>query len=218
MRTSKLTSFVAGAVVALVLGSGTAVAATGGKFILGKSNAETTTSKLTNPRGTALSLASKSGTAPLAVNSATKVTNLNSDRLDGLSSESFARTTGEAGSVSALGTPVDVDDDNVDDIVFAEATCPSGTQLTGGGIDDGTDTGILYTSAPDTDDPESWDAVVGIDNANESHKDQLAAYAVCYNPTGPVPTAAGFAAKRSAVQPSEAQLARYAAKVASSTR
>ncbi len=57
----------------------------GGDFILGKSNKATTTS-LENTGGVALSLKSKSGSAPLAVSSSTKVSRLNADQLDGLNS------------------------------------------------------------------------------------------------------------------------------------
>ena len=67
MRSSRLTSFTAGAICMLLLGSGTAVAATGGKFILGRGNTASTTSMLSNTRGTALSLAAPAGKAPLAV-------------------------------------------------------------------------------------------------------------------------------------------------------
>ena len=67
-----------------------ASAANGGTWVLGKSLSETTPTTVTNSHGTPLSLKAKSGSAPLAVNSATKVTNLNADKLDGVSSESFA--------------------------------------------------------------------------------------------------------------------------------
>src|ERR1700689_20726 len=47
--------------------SGTAYAATGGDFILGKANTATSVSSLTNKKGTALSLSSSSTTPPLKV-------------------------------------------------------------------------------------------------------------------------------------------------------
>ena len=80
MRSSRITSFTAGALCMLVLGSGTAVAATGGKFILGRSNSASTTTTLTNTKGTALSLRAPAGRAPLAVNTSTKVSRLNAER------------------------------------------------------------------------------------------------------------------------------------------
>jgi hypothetical protein len=196
MALSKIGSFAAGAVVALVLGSGTAVAATGGKFILGKGNAESSTSTLTNTRGTALSLRSKAGTPALQVGNSVRVPSLNSDKLDGLDSSSFARATGQAGSIDAQGQLVDFDGDGTDDAVMATATCPSGTQLTGGGAYDGTDTGQIWASAPDPDLPESWTVVIGIDGPNEHHATESSATAVCYNPLGAVPQAYGFSARR----------------------
>jgi hypothetical protein len=75
------------AYVALAVATcGTAGAATGGNFILGKSNSAGTVTTLSNGNGTALALKSKSGTPSLAVNSQSKVANLNVDRLDGLDS------------------------------------------------------------------------------------------------------------------------------------
>ena len=50
--------------------SGTAVAATGGEFILGNSNATISLSSLKNTKGSALSLTSKSGSPPLEVSTA----------------------------------------------------------------------------------------------------------------------------------------------------
>lgn len=199
MTMSKLSVFAAGAVVAIVLGSGTAVAATGGKFILGHSNTETSPSTLTNSKGTALNLKSKPGTPPLSVNSSTKVPSLNSDRVDGLDSSSLALARGQAAALDQQGEPVDLDDppDGVDDVVIAISTCPAGTQLTGGGVTDSSDTGQIWSSAPDLDIAESWTVVVGIDAATEQHATDIFATAVCYNPRGrvPDPNAYGFSAR-----------------------
>jgi hypothetical protein len=71
--------------------TGTATAATGGTFILGKGNSTTTTTTLSNSKGVPLSLNSRSGSAPLKVGSSTKVSNLNVDKLDGLDSTQFQR-------------------------------------------------------------------------------------------------------------------------------
>jgi hypothetical protein len=83
-----------------------AYAATGGTFVLGKSNSATSQTTLTANIGgralqvtntstltgsTPLSLTAASGKPPLIVNSGTKVTNLNADRLDGLDSSQFQR-------------------------------------------------------------------------------------------------------------------------------
>ena len=76
----------------LVLGGiGVTMAATGGTFLLGKSNSAGATTSLTNSAGTALSLNSKAGTAPLKVNRTTKVSHLNADLLDGLDSSALQR-------------------------------------------------------------------------------------------------------------------------------
>jgi hypothetical protein len=80
------------AYVALLMATGgTAVAATGGNFILGKSNSASTVSTLTNSEGTALSLRSPAGQPPLRVNRAVRVPSLNADLLDGRDSTGFLR-------------------------------------------------------------------------------------------------------------------------------
>jgi hypothetical protein len=183
VRRPSMTSFAAGAVAALVLGSGTAVAATGGKFILGHGNSAGAVSTLTNSRGPALSLKSKAGTPSLVVGSRTKVANLNADTVDGVDSTKLARTAGQSGHVVAAGVSVDTDEDGVNDAVVAAATCPAGSRLTGGGISDYTDTGYQIENAPDTGSNDTWLTVVGIDGTNETNP-ELYASAVCYNPAG----------------------------------
>lgn len=71
--------------------TGTAAAATGGTFVLGRGNAATSTTGLSNSAGTPLTLTGKAGYAPLAVSSTTKVSRLNSDLLDGLDSAALQR-------------------------------------------------------------------------------------------------------------------------------
>jgi hypothetical protein len=83
-------SVIAGIALAVGIG-GIGYSATGGPFILGQPNSETTTSILTNPNGSALSLRSPAGTAPLMVNNSAKVANLNADRLDGFDSSAFQK-------------------------------------------------------------------------------------------------------------------------------
>lgn len=80
--------------IVVVMAGGTAVAATGGTFILGRSNTASTVTTLSNTAGTPLALKATSGHAPLAVNTKTKVANLNSDLLDGLDSASLQRRVG----------------------------------------------------------------------------------------------------------------------------
>jgi hypothetical protein len=87
---------------------GTTYAATGGNFILGKSNSAGSTTSLSAPiagkalqltntstgtGATALGLNVASGHPPFTVNSGTRVANLNSDRLDGINSTGFLRST-----------------------------------------------------------------------------------------------------------------------------
>jgi hypothetical protein len=93
---SRKGAFVAGAIAAMVIGSGSAYAANGGTLILGHKNSATKLTTLKNSKGTALKLTSRRGTAPLAVNSGAKVANLNSDKVDGVSGEQLLRTTGKA--------------------------------------------------------------------------------------------------------------------------
>ena len=68
-------------VIALLFAmSGTAVAATGGDFILGKANTASSVSSLTNTKGTALSVSSASTTPPLTVSNSVQVPKLNATR------------------------------------------------------------------------------------------------------------------------------------------
>lgn len=95
-----------GLLIALVGGTGAATAATGGTFLLGRSNTASARTGLTNTAGTPLSLYAKTGYPPLAVNSEVKVSKLNADRLDGLDSASLQRRvtgTCAGGAVSAVG-------------------------------------------------------------------------------------------------------------------
>jgi len=94
--------------------TGTAAAATGGTFVLGRSNAETSTATVSNSRGTPLSLKASSGHAPLSVNSSVRVPRLNADLLDGLHSSAFLRAEGKATDADKL--------DGLDSTAFLPAT------------------------------------------------------------------------------------------------
>lgn len=198
-----MTTFAAGAVFALVIGGGSAVAATGGQFLLGRSNTATTTSTLTNSRGAALALRSKAGTPSLTVNTATRVPHLNSDTLDGLNSTQFARAGGHTGSLDGESFFIDGPDANTtaDDAILSYAVCPPGTQMTGGGVSDNTVTGRIVNSAPDTPSSdgtpatEGWVGVVTVDPAANESVDDFYATVVCYNPVGTVAQSYGFAAR-----------------------
>lgn len=83
-------------VIALVSAmSGTAVAATGGDFILGKSNAAASTTSLTNAKGTALSLSSASTKPALTVSNSVQVPDLNASELGGNGPSAFMAGTGQ---------------------------------------------------------------------------------------------------------------------------
>lgn len=197
MKLSKA-SFAAGAVTALILGSGTAYAATGGTFLLGKSNSAGATTSLTNSAGTALSLTSKSGTAPLKVSSSTKVANLNADKLDGLDSTSFAKASGQTGTIwSDGGVWIDLDSDQPDgdpyaEALFAYASCPTGTVLTGGGGEDDTPGGTLWLSEPVDTGVWAVASSTAPDSAtipDGTASDAIYAQAQCLNLKGSVPGA-----------------------------
>lgn len=213
MKISRTASFGIGAVFALVLGGGTAYAATGGTFVLGKSNTASTPTSLTNSSGIALSLNSKTGSAPLKVNHTTKVTNLNSDQLDGLDSTKFALTTGQTNTIQAVSTAIDTDNDGIEDTLMAFATCPSGTRLTGGGADDYTADGVLYVNAPV--DKTAWAAVSTADVSTADPAD-VDAYAICYNPRGSV--SGGAFRTTTSAQPTTSQLDAMKAKLAKKHR
>jgi hypothetical protein len=204
MKISRTVSFGMGAIMALVIGSGTAYAATGGKFILGKSNTAGKTTTLTNKNGTALSLKSKAGSAPLKVNGSAKVANLNADQLDGLDSSKFALAAGGVKAYDVPATGLSLDGDGLDEWFVAVGQCPAGTVRTGGGATDLTSTGFTVTNAPDTSTPNSWAVAVFVDQtAGEDPADVIASL-VCYSPRG-VP-AGGYrvAQKDVAVAPSAA--------------
>jgi hypothetical protein len=91
------TTVVAYAALFFAMG-GTAVAATGGTFVLGRANSATTPTSLTNGgSGPVLALSTRTGQVPLAVSAvAGKATNLNADKLDGLDSSQIQRRTNVA--------------------------------------------------------------------------------------------------------------------------
>jgi hypothetical protein len=164
-RMSTPAALAAGALVAVVLTPGSAVAATAKSVLLGRSNKATTTTVLANSKGTPLALTAKKGSAPLKVSSSTKVAGLNADQLDGLSSSSFARSTGRTGIVLSPTAGV-------------AAKCPAGTILTGGGGLD--EMGLLYSgpelSAAGDFVPNTWLAF-GVSGSGFS-------FATCYSPSG----------------------------------
>jgi hypothetical protein len=130
MRVGRATVFLMGSalIVALVFGmASTAFGANGGNFILGSlNNTATAITKLTgtvgggpalqvsnpstNTGSTALDLQVATGKAPMKVNSSTKVTNLNADKLDGQDSstigqEKWAVVNADGSLVRGRGNP-----------------------------------------------------------------------------------------------------------------
>src|SRR3954454_2853100 len=141
MRFHSPALFSLGVASAMLAAGGTAYATNGASLLLGRSNAATATTAITNSAGTPLALSASGGAPPLRVNSATKVGNLNADHLDGLDATAFASMAGRTGIV--FGSTGDRDG------FVNTARCPNGTIATGGG---GYATGTrdyLYYSGPD---------------------------------------------------------------------
>ena len=182
------TGIAVGVVATLVIGSGTAWAAPKARGLLvGKKNTVTKVTTLTNPKGTPLQLNSGRSQPPLKVNSTRKVPKLNADYLDGLSEGSFARSNGRTGIIVTRGG-----DENVSNHAYAvaEATCPAGTVLTGGGGFASYDDDHIWYSGPGMR-PNTWEVDSDGDGAADTGK-ELVAYAVCYNPRGAVKGAYTF--------------------------
>ena len=83
--------------LALVLGgAGGAGAATGGNFILGKANSETSTATLSNPKGTPLKLVAPFGTPPLRVNKTdAEIPNLDAQFAGGFTGDQMVNIGGD---------------------------------------------------------------------------------------------------------------------------
>lgn len=120
VRVGRATMFLVGLAVVLALTVGlasTAFAAKAPTFKLGVQNAVKAVTSMVgtladpilrldnNGAGPALDLQVEPGQAPMTVNSDTRVDNLNSDRLDGQDSTSFARAYARTVVVSPVGTP-----------------------------------------------------------------------------------------------------------------
>ena len=170
---------------------GTAYAANGGALLLGRSNAASVPTILTNTgAGAALALRPHAGQPPLSTSSAVRSPNLNADLLDGVDSTAFARVGGSTGVIA-------VEDPTGD----ATASCPAGTKLTGGGGVANDVDNVLWASAPIA--PGTW-GVGGVPSGEDT-----VAFAICYNPKGAVPGATPLSVI-SALQKHAAQLHRSA--------
>jgi hypothetical protein len=110
--------------LALVVGgAGFADAATGGNFILGKANTETSTASLSNSKGTPLKLSAPAGVAPLAVNGTALVPNLNANYLGGLSASDVQPTGGDGFTAPGTDTPLSA----ANTVVASTGPLPAGT-------------------------------------------------------------------------------------------
>lgn len=90
----------------LIGGAGFADAATGGSFLLGKANTETSTASLADSKGTPLTLSAPARKAPLAVNRTAMVKNLNAQYVGGRTAAALAATGGEGFTAANTDTPV----------------------------------------------------------------------------------------------------------------
>ena len=107
----------------LIGGAGFADAATGGNFILGKANHETSTASLSDSRGTPLALSAPAGKAPLAVNRNVMVKNLNAHYLGGLTATGLAVTGGEGFTRNNTDTGISANQT----VVASTGKLPAGT-------------------------------------------------------------------------------------------
>jgi hypothetical protein len=172
----RTTVFVVGLAVMLALVLGVASAAFGADgdfFRMGKSNFASAVSVLDKSgAGPALKLLVDSG-APLAVNSSTKVTNLNADKLDGL----------DASQLGGLSGVTQVAQDGVRDSLDFKtnsATCPAGTVAIGGGgrIQGTLRVAAINESRRDFGDPRTW-VVSAHEPTPANDVWQLDAFAIC---------------------------------------
>jgi hypothetical protein len=176
MWLGRATVFVVGlaVIVALVLGAATAAfGANGDVFRVGQSNFATAVSVLDKSgAGPALRLLVDSG-APMAVNSSTKVANLNADQVDGLGASQLGGLSGVT-QVEIQGPTNSIDTKTV------RATCPVGTVAIGGGgrIQGTFGVAAIHESRRDFGDPRTWQVSAhehGLTNAEW----ELDAVAIC---------------------------------------
>lgn len=106
------------------------------------------------------------------------------DKLDGIDATSFALATAGTGYVSAVGAWSDFDADGFGDALIAVATCPAGSKLTGGGVDNFAvfGTGTLSNSPSGN----AWFGAALADQLNGDLASDVESSAICFNPRGPV--------------------------------
>jgi hypothetical protein len=108
----------------LIGGAGFADAATGGNFLLGKANKETSTASLADSRGTPLALSAPAGKAPLAVNRKVMIKHLNAQYLGGRTATGLAVTGGQGFTTPGTSTPIN---DTGPTVVAFTGLLPAGT-------------------------------------------------------------------------------------------
>jgi hypothetical protein len=131
--------------IAIVIGgAGFASAATGGTFILGRSNNETSTARLFDSDGIPLSLSAPKDRAPLAVNRSTMVTNLNAQYVGGLTASALGTSGSDTFTTPGTDTAVPSDADGESStVVLRTAKLPKGTYYV-------TETALLHLAYGDT--------------------------------------------------------------------
>ena len=173
MKAPSHTTVVAYLALVLALG-GTAEAASGGGFLLGRGNSATTTTSLSDSHGVPLSLAAKNGQPALRVNTTAKVPHLNSDLLDGLDSLQLQRAT-TASCAGGTGVKTVASDGTTactayqlvstpfSDASFlgADAVCPTGTSVISGGYRMDWSAGVAASQLVDTSRPGTLFGGVG---------------------------------------------------------
>lgn len=105
VRSLSPTALIAATAVLVFSGVGVAGAATGGNFILGKLNTETSQSYINNSTGVPLKLTAPANFPPLKVSNSNLVSGLNSQYLSGFSAQQLA-TGGDGFTTPATDTPL----------------------------------------------------------------------------------------------------------------
>jgi hypothetical protein len=122
--------------VALIIGAaGFADAATGGNFLLGRTNTDNATSILKDTTGIPLALSAPAGKSPLSVTNSTQVNRLNAQYVGG-DSASQLQSTGGAGSTAA---EADIPLTDAYEPVVSTGRLPAGTYYVSA-------TALLYTN------------------------------------------------------------------------
>jgi hypothetical protein len=125
VRSLSTTAVIVVALALVVGGAGFADAATGGTFILGKANSESSTASLSNSKGTPLKLTAPANVAPLAVSGTALVPNLNANYLGGLSALDLQPTGGDGFTPSNTSISLDPAGSHV--MVASTGALPAGT-------------------------------------------------------------------------------------------